>query len=123
MPIHTPHSLLLCSRGPFWPVQDGKRGVGAAAVFVARNRFAVLDKASNQILVKNLRNEVTKQCASPLPVTDNIFYAGTGMLLCRSDDKVGPPSRPPRPSAVVHHAAHPHMHACTQEEPATFPFQ
>lgn len=62
--------------------------MGAAAVFVARNRFAVLDKASNQILVKNLRNEITKQCASPLPVTDNIFYAGTGMLLCRCDDKV-----------------------------------
>ena len=69
--------------------QEGKRGVGAAAVFVARNRFAVLDKASNQILIKNLRNEVTKQCASPLPITDSIFYAGTGMLLCRCDDKVG----------------------------------
>ena len=63
--------------------------MGAAAVFVARNRFAVLDKASNQILIKNLRNEVTKQCASPLPITDSIFYAGTGMLLCRCDDKVG----------------------------------
>ena len=62
--------------------------MGAAAVFVARNRFAVLDKATNNILVKNLRNEVTKQCASPLPVTDSIFYAGTGLLLCRCDDKV-----------------------------------
>ena len=74
-------------------VQEGKRGVGAAAVFVARNRFAVLDKATNNILVKNLRNEVTKQCASPLPVTDSIFYAGTGLLLCRCDDKVGVPAK------------------------------
>ena len=33
------------------------QGLGLAAVFVARNRFAVLDK-SRQILVKNLSNEV-----------------------------------------------------------------
>jgi hypothetical protein len=26
--------------------------------------------------------------ACPLPTTDNIFYAGTGMLLCRSEEKV-----------------------------------
>ena len=51
----------------------------------------MLDKASNQILVKNLRNEVTRQTPCPLPVTDNIFYAGTGLLLCRSDEKVGSP--------------------------------
>ena len=74
--------------------QEAKRGPGGAAVFIARNRFAVLDKASNQILVKNLRNEVTRQTPCPLPVTDNIFYAGTGLLLCRSDEKVGaPPGR------------------------------
>ncbi|KAK9804455.1 hypothetical protein WJX73_003595 [Symbiochloris irregularis] len=67
---------------------EGKHGVGGSAVFVARNRFAVLDRGSNQILVKNLRNEVTKQCPSPLPITDNIYYAGTGTLLLRCDDKV-----------------------------------
>ena len=69
-------------------MQEAKRGAGAAAVFIARNRFAVLDRAGNQILVKNLRNEVTCQTPCPLPVTDNIFYAGTGLLLCRSDEKV-----------------------------------
>ena len=69
--------------------QEAKRGPGGAAVFIARNRFAVLDKGGNQILVKNLRNEVTRQTPCPLPVTDNIFYAGTGLLLCRSDEKVG----------------------------------
>ena len=70
-------------------VQDAKRGTGGTAVFIARNRFAVLDKGSNQILVKNLRNEITKKCAAPCASTDAIFYAGTGTLLCRSDDKVG----------------------------------
>ena len=33
--------------------------------------------------------QVTKKVTSPLPTTDSIFYAGTGMLLCRSEDKVG----------------------------------
>mmetsp|Transcript_18514 Transcript_18514/g.51859 ORF Transcript_18514/g.51859 Transcript_18514/m.51859 type:complete len:1226 (-) Transcript_18514:342-4019(-) len=67
---------------------ESKRGVGSAAVFIARNRFAVLDKSSNQIQIKNLRNEVTKKCAPPDAGTDSIFYAGTGLLLCRTEDKV-----------------------------------
>lgn len=32
--------------------------------------------------------QVTKKVTSPLPTTDAIFYAGTGMLLCRSEEKV-----------------------------------
>ena len=79
----------------FWLVQEAKRGTGGAAVFIARNRFAVLDKSSNQILIKNLRNEVTKQAACPTPTTDAIFYAGTRALICRSDDKVHPKTRNP----------------------------
>ena len=67
---------------------DSRRGTGASAVFVARNRFAVLDKSSHQILVKNLRNEVTKKCQPPDGNTDAIFYAGTGTLLCRSEDRM-----------------------------------
>ena len=68
-------------------LQEAKRGTGASAVFIARNRFAVLDKGAGQLLIKNLRNEVTKKCAPPCPATDAVFYAGTGMLLCRSEDK------------------------------------
>jgi len=68
--------------------QDSKRGSGSSAVFVARNRFAVLDKSQHQILIKNLKNEVTKKCAPPCASTDAIFYAGTGNLLCRSDDRM-----------------------------------
>ena len=63
--------------------------MGGSAVFIARNRFAVLDKSSNQLLIKNLQNEITKKCAAPAGApTDAIFYAGTGTLLCRSEDKV-----------------------------------
>ena len=72
--------------------QEGKRDVGGSAVFIARNRFAVLDKGSNQLLIKNLQNEITKKCACPPGApTDAIFYAGTGALLCRSEDKVRDP--------------------------------
>lgn len=67
--------------------QEAKRGVGGSAVFIARNRFAVLDKSTNQLLVKNLKNEILKK--SPLPIaTDAIFYAGTGNVLCRAEDGV-----------------------------------
>ncbi|KAJ9518428.1 hypothetical protein QJQ45_018452 [Haematococcus lacustris] len=74
------------ARGDTTP--EAKRGLGVYAVFIARNRFAVLDKASSTIQIRNLQNEITKKCAPPCATTDAIFYAGTGMLLCRSEDKV-----------------------------------
>jgi coatomer protein complex subunit alpha (xenin) len=68
-------------------VQEAKRGAGGSAVFVARNRFAVIEKSTNQVLVKNLKNEIVKKSAIPA-VVDAIFYAGTGNLLCRAEDRV-----------------------------------
>jgi len=38
-------------------------------------------------MIKNLRNEVTKKCSLPATI-DAIFYAGTGNLLCRSEDRI-----------------------------------
>ena len=67
--------------------QEAKRGSGGSAVFVARNRFAVLDKSNNQVLVKNLKNEIVKKGSLPI-AADAIFYAGTGNLLCRAEDRV-----------------------------------
>ncbi|MBA0562182.1 hypothetical protein Golob_007248, partial [Gossypium lobatum] len=68
-------------------LHEAKKGLGSSAIFVARNRFAVLDKGNNQVLIKNLKNEVVKKSGLPVP-TDAIFYAGTGNLLCRSEDRV-----------------------------------
>ncbi|CAI8616908.1 unnamed protein product [Vicia faba] len=68
-------------------MQEPKKGLGGSAVFVARNRFAVLEKSSNQVLLKNLKNELVKKSVLPI-ATDAIFYAGTGNLLCRSEDRV-----------------------------------
>uniref|UniRef100_A0A8D8R6E5 Coatomer subunit alpha n=1 Tax=Cacopsylla melanoneura TaxID=428564 RepID=A0A8D8R6E5_9HEMI len=66
-------------------VADGKRATGISAVWVARNRFAVLDR-NHTILIKNLKNEVTKKMSSV--GCEEIFYAGTGALLCREPDHV-----------------------------------
>jgi coatomer protein complex subunit alpha (xenin) len=64
---------------------EGKRSSGLTAIWVARNRFAVLDK-SHSLVIKNLKNEVTKKLT--IPNCDEIFYAGTGMLLLRDSDAV-----------------------------------
>lgn len=63
---------------------ESKRSSGITALWVARNRFAVLDR-NNQLVVKNFKNEVTKKCMSPC---EDIFYAGTGMLLLKDADAV-----------------------------------
>ncbi len=64
---------------------EGKRSSGLTGVWVARNRFAVLDR-SHSLVIKNLKNEVTKKVQTPN--CDEIFYAGTGMLLLRDPDGV-----------------------------------
>ncbi|XP_026472651.1 coatomer subunit alpha [Ctenocephalides felis] len=64
---------------------ESKRSSGITALWVARNRFVVLDRA-NQLVIKNLKNEVTKKVQTP--GCDEIFYAGTGMLLLREPDCV-----------------------------------
>uniref|UniRef100_A0A663M601 Coatomer subunit alpha n=1 Tax=Athene cunicularia TaxID=194338 RepID=A0A663M601_ATHCN len=64
---------------------EGKRSSGLTAVWVARNRFAVLDRM-HSILIKNLKNEITKKVQ--VPNCDEIFYAGTGNLLLRDTDSI-----------------------------------
>ncbi|XP_063980334.1 coatomer subunit alpha [Diachasmimorpha longicaudata] len=64
---------------------ETKRASGVTAIWVARNRFAVLDRGYS-LLIKNLKNEVTKKVQ--VPNCDEIFYAGTGMLLLRDADQV-----------------------------------
>ncbi|EGD72417.1 COP1 protein [Salpingoeca rosetta] len=63
-----------------------KRGSGRCAVWVARNRFAVLDKY-NTILIKDLKNETTKKVTPPVQ-TDTLFYASTGRLLLGNGEGV-----------------------------------
>ncbi|KAF9585928.1 hypothetical protein BGW38_010979 [Lunasporangiospora selenospora] len=66
---------------------DGKRGTGNAAIFIARNRFAVLEKASQNISIRDLQNNSTKSFKTP-SVVNEIFYAGTGQLLLSTPTSV-----------------------------------
>lgn len=67
------------------PESEGKRSPGVTALWVARNRLAVLDRL-HQLVIKNLKNEVTKKVQNPN--CDEVYYAGTGMLLLRDPDYV-----------------------------------
>ncbi|KAI9884926.1 MAG: hypothetical protein M1823_003273 [Watsoniomyces obsoletus] len=58
----------------------GKRGQGSAAVFVARNRFAVFSQATQTVEIRDLLNSVTKTFKTPSGTTD-IYFGGTGNLL------------------------------------------
>ncbi|KAH9470729.1 hypothetical protein Pst134EA_004653 [Puccinia striiformis f. sp. tritici] len=66
---------------------EGKRGNGQAALFVARNRFAVLDKTAQTIEIRDLSNSITKSIKCPSP-TNDIFYGGTASLLLSTNTSV-----------------------------------
>ncbi|WVQ95246.1 hypothetical protein IAU59_002341 [Kwoniella sp. CBS 9459] len=66
---------------------DGKRGNGFCAIFVARNRLAVLDKAAQNIEIKDLSNSITKTVKCPIQ-TNEIFYGGTASLLLSAPSSV-----------------------------------
>ncbi|KAJ3044580.1 hypothetical protein HDV00_001506 [Rhizophlyctis rosea] len=102
------HQLPKDARGEAREVSaDAKKGSGQSAVWVGRNRFAVLDKQHQvcgpacydylclrdakdvyqQIYIKDLKNDITKQFKPPATVTD-IFYAGTKNLLLTTSTSV-----------------------------------
>ncbi|CAO3684420.1 unnamed protein product [Rhizopus stolonifer] len=62
------------------PSDESMKGSGHAALFIARNRFAVFDKLNQTIQIRDLANKETKSFKTPGQVTD-IFYAGPGSLL------------------------------------------
>ncbi|KAK0648773.1 coatomer WD associated region-domain-containing protein [Cercophora newfieldiana] len=59
---------------------ESKRGQGNSAIFVARNRFAVLNTATQTVDIKDLTNNTTRSFKPPVGTTD-IYFGGTGNLL------------------------------------------
>lgn len=59
---------------------EAKRGLGNSAIFVARNRFAVLDVSNQTIDIKDLSNNTTRSFKPPVGTSD-IYFGGTGHLL------------------------------------------
>ncbi|KAF9236643.1 coatomer WD associated region-domain-containing protein [Melanogaster broomeanus] len=66
---------------------DGKRGTAHSAIFVARNRFAALNKTTQLIEVRDLSNSVVKSIKAPVQ-TNDIFYGGTACLVLSSTSSV-----------------------------------
>lgn len=66
---------------------EPRKGSGLAAVFVGRNRFATLEKG-REIIVRDLRNQITKRVPISVPGADWLFSAGSGYVLVRSDEKI-----------------------------------
>uniref|UniRef100_A0A7E4ZSM4 Coatomer subunit alpha n=1 Tax=Panagrellus redivivus TaxID=6233 RepID=A0A7E4ZSM4_PANRE len=66
--------------------EDAKRSPGVASVWCARNRFAVLDK-THKITIRDLSNKENRSVDPTIPA-DDIFYAGTGLLLLKNSDSV-----------------------------------
>lgn len=58
----------------------GRRGQGSTALFVARNRLAVLQKSQQRVEIRDLLNQVVKTLMLPQP-TNEIFYGGPSHLL------------------------------------------
>eukprot|EP01132_Coremiostelium_polycephalum_P002219 gene2219-2736_t len=65
---------------------ESKKGSGVAAIFVGKDRFAVLDK-SNAVVIKGLDNEEVKKCQLNFTI-DWIFPAPVGHVLLQSEDKI-----------------------------------
>ncbi|XP_064643414.1 coatomer subunit alpha-like isoform X3 [Lineus longissimus] len=80
-----PDGLVPFGQSPDKSSPEGKRSSGLTAVWVARNRFAVLDR-THTIVIKNLKNEITKKVQAPN--CEDIFYAGTGCLLLKDSDGI-----------------------------------
>ncbi|KAI1454616.1 Coatomer, alpha subunit [Annulohypoxylon moriforme] len=59
---------------------DSKRGQGNSAIFVARNRFAVLNTSTQTVDIKDLSNNTARSFKPPIGTTD-IYFGGTGNLL------------------------------------------
>ncbi|GMF15276.1 unnamed protein product [Phytophthora lilii] len=82
------YELVTFSQGSGGDTSESSRGPGLFAVFVARNRFAVLDK-SRHIVIKNFQNEVTKKITPPNGTADGLFFGGVvGRVLLHIDDKM-----------------------------------
>uniref|UniRef100_A0A0N5AHK6 Coatomer subunit alpha n=1 Tax=Syphacia muris TaxID=451379 RepID=A0A0N5AHK6_9BILA len=64
-----------------------KLSSGIAAVWIARNRFAVLDKNQQVITIRDLSNKENRRIEQNIAI-EEIFYAGTGLLLLKNSEGI-----------------------------------
>jgi coatomer protein complex subunit alpha (xenin) len=61
-----------------------KRGLGSDAVWVGRNKFAVLERGA-AVVVRTSENEIVKRYNTPLG-TLGLLPASSGRVICRTDE-------------------------------------
>eukprot|EP00657_Telonema_sp_P-1_P009167 TRINITY_DN3340_c0_g1_i6.p1 TRINITY_DN3340_c0_g1~~TRINITY_DN3340_c0_g1_i6.p1 ORF type:complete len:1213 (-),score=418.95 TRINITY_DN3340_c0_g1_i6:266-3904(-) len=66
---------------------EPRRGSGCAAVWVRRDRFAVLEK-NKSLVTRNLDNEITKKHALPHANCEMMWVAYAGNVLLRCEDRI-----------------------------------
>ena len=66
----------------------GKRGQGSSALFIARNRFAVLHRATHTVEIRDLANNVVKTLTLP-DDTQDIFPGGPSHLVFTTPTNAG----------------------------------
>ena len=68
----------------------GRRGQGDCALFVARNRFAVLHRAAQKLELRDLSNGVVKPLALPagIDTVTDVFYGGPSHLVLSTANAV-----------------------------------
>jgi coatomer protein complex subunit alpha (xenin) len=69
--------------------QDVKRGAGLSAIFVARDKFAVLGK-DRQLQIKSVQNgELQKKMSLPNPGVESLYPGGsTNRIILKSENSV-----------------------------------
>ena len=69
--------------------QDVKKGSALGGIFIARDRFLILEKSTRQLIIKSFQNDIIKRITSPYSNIDNIFFGGImGRVLLKTEDKV-----------------------------------
>lgn len=69
--------------------QNSLRGTGDQALFISRNRFLVLNTATQSLEVRDLGNAITKTVKSPVTNTKDIVYGGApGVVLILGSSSV-----------------------------------
>ncbi len=75
--------------GPNAVAPEPLHGSGLAAVFVARNKFASLDRGTRQISIRDFSGNTSKTVPAPHARTDRLFQASTqGRVLAKTSDRV-----------------------------------
>jgi len=75
--------------GPNAVAPEPVHGAGLSAAFVGRNKFATLDRATRQIVVRDFNGNSSKSVQAPHARTDRLFQASTqGRVLAKTSDRL-----------------------------------